>query len=386
MSRPLRVLITAGEASGDRLGAGLARALRRLRPDVDLLGMGGPAMAEAGVRIVQDASEVAVVGLVEVLSHLPAIRRAMARLEAVVRAERPDVLVPVDFPDFNLRLARRARRTGTPVVYFVSPQVWAWRRGRVRAIRGLVRRVLVLFPFEVGFYESAGIPVSFVGHPLAATRPAADGGLAALTRAGLDPVRPVVALLPGSRPGEVARHLPLMLEAARRLRAGRPRLQFVVPLAPMLPVGLVREAIATSGLDAIAVHEGDYPEVLAGCAAGAVASGTATLDAALAGLPFVAVYRMQPLTYLLARLLVKVDHVALPNLVAGTGLVPELLQGKFTPEALARSLERYLDDPAEAGRVRRELLDLRERLGGAGAYERAAEAVLREADAHRAVP
>lgn len=380
MSPPVRILLSAGEASGDRLAAGLAQAVRRLRPEAELFGLGGPAMERAGVRLLAHASEVAVVGLVEVLWRLPAIRSAMAALEATLERERPDVFVPVDFPDFNLRLARRARGASIPVVYFVSPQVWAWRRGRARAIRRSVRLMLVLLPFEVAFYEKAGVPVRFVGHPLAAGSLPPDGGRGALQRAGLDPSRPVVALLPGSRPGEVARHLPHMLASARLLRESHPQLQLLIPLAPMLPPSLVEAEVARSRLDGVAVHAGDYPDILAGCAAGAVASGTATLDAALEGLPIVVVYRMHPLSYALARLLVRVDHVALPNLVAGRRLVPELVQGAFTPEALAAAIGRYLRDPAEAGRLRRSLLALRGRLEGEGAYERAAEAVLAAAE------
>lgn len=386
MSVPVRILLSAGEASGDRLGAGLAQALRRLKPDAELFGLGGPDMERARVRLLAHASQVAVVGLVEVVSRLRAIRGAMATLKAALERERPDVFVPVDFPDFNLRLARRASNAGIPVVYFVSPQVWAWRGGRARAIRRSVRLMLVLFPFEVAFYERARVPVRFVGHPLAAGSLPPDGGRGALRRAGLDPSRPVVALLPGSRPGEVARHLPLMLGSAKLLRARYEQLQLLIPLAPMLPRSLVEAEVARSGLDGVAVHAGDYPDILAGCGAGAVASGTATLDAALAGLPIVAVYRMHPLSYALARPLVRVDHVALPNLIAGRRLVPELVQRAFTPQALAAAIGRYLEDPVEAERLRGSLLGLRERLAGEGAYERAAEAVVAVAEERRSIP
>ncbi len=371
MSRPLKILISAGEASGDRLGAGLARALRARRPDIELLGMGGDEMAEAGVRLVQHASEVAVVGIVEVLAHLPAIRAAMAKLEETLRRERPDLLVPVDFPDFNLRLAARARRVGVPVVYFVSPQVWAWRRGRVRHIRDLVRRMLVLFPFEVVFYEAEGVPVTFVGHP--AVEDVGD------ERIGIDTERPVVALLPGSRQGEVARLLPPLLEAARILHEPRPALRFVIPRARTLPLGLLEDRIRERGLeDVVRVHSGDYPAILRACAAACVASGTATLDAALARVPMVVVYRMRPLTYALGRHLVRVEHIALPNIVVGRRVVPELVQNECTPDRIAREVERYLDEPARANEVRRALAEVQERLGPPGAYDRAAEGILRE--------
>jgi len=379
VSRPLRIVISAGEASGDRLGAGLAKALREARPDVVLSGMGGEEMEQAGVRIVQPASEVAVVGVVEVIRHLPAIRRAMARLERTLLDERPDLLVPIDFPDFNLRLAARAKAAGVPVVYYVSPQVWAWRKGRVETIRDLVRRMLVLFPFETSFYEAAGVPATFVGHPAAAAR-ARVARLELLPRLGLDPARPVVALLPGSRVSEAARLLPLLLRAAHRLVATHPGVQFVVPKAQTIPRGFLEEIASRSPLPSLSIREGVYPAILDVADAGAVASGTATLDAALAGLPFVAVYRMQPLSYLVARALVQVDHIALPNLVAGARIVPELVQDACTPDAIAGVLRDLLDDPNRASELRRGLAGIRERLAGEGAFRRAAEAVLEEAE------
>jgi len=380
VSRPLTIMISAGEASGDRLGAGLARALRALRPEARLLGMGGDDMAEAGVEIVQHASDVAVMGIVEVLGRLREIRAAMTRLEQTLERERPDVLVPVDFPDFNLRLATRARRRGVPVVYFVSPQVWAWRRGRVRQIRDLVRRMLVLFPFEAPFYEAAGVPVTFVGHPAAEPGSEPDVEPQELAkRIGFRTGSQVVALLPGSRLAEVEILLPLLVAAAEILRQERPGLEFLVPRARTLPEGLLETVVREAGLEpCVRVHAGDYPSILRVCSAGAVASGTATLDAALAGLPMVVVYRVRLVTYLLGRSLVRVDHIGLPNLVAGKRIVPELLQGECTPARIAHEVARYLDDGAYSGRVRGALAEVREKLGGPGAYERAAREVLRE--------
>lgn len=378
MSRPPRILLSAGEASGDRLGAGLARALRRLRPDVELLGMGGEEMAEAGVRLVQDASQVAVVGVLEVLRHLPALRAAMARLTEALDAK-PDLLVPIDFPDFNLRLAGAAARRGVPVVYFVSPQVWAWRRGRVRVIRERVARMLVLFPFEVPFYEDAGVPVTFVGHPMAETEAVPPERTAALAAGlGMIPGGRRLILLPGSRPGEVGRLLPRMLEAAALLRATRPDLEVVLPLARGLDAEEVRRRVAASPAPRTRIHAGDYPAVLTLGTAAIAASGTATLDAALAGLPTAVVYAVQPATYLLGRLLVKVDHIALPNLVLGRRLFPELLQGAFTPAAAAAAVAPWLDDPQGAAAVRKSLGEVRSRLGEAGAMDRAAKAILAE--------
>jgi lipid-A-disaccharide synthase len=370
-------MISAGEASGDRLGAGLARSLRRLHPGVEIFGMGGDEMADAGVRLVQHASEVAVVGFVEVVRHLPTIRRAMARLESAVRGERPDVLVPVDFPDFNLRLAARVKSSGVPIVYYVSPQVWAWRKGRVRTMRDLVRRMLVLFPFESAFYEAEGVP-TFVGHPAAASRARADRALL-LPRIGLDPRHPVVALLPGSRVGEAGRLFPILLDAAQALRRTHPAAQFVVPKANTIPEGFLEAIAARGGEAGVAIRQGLYPAILDVADTGAVASGTATLDAALAGLPFVAFYRMQLLSYLIARAMVRVDHIALPNLVAGGRVVPELVQGGCTPAAIAGQLATFLDDRSQAEALRLGLRGVRDRLHGDGAFDRAATGVLDEA-------
>lgn len=383
MSRALKILISAGEASGDRLGAGLARAIRAAHPQVEILGMGGDEMAEAGVRLVQHASAVAVVGIVEVLSHLGEIRRAMARLERAIEEERPDLVVPIDFPDFNLRLAARARRRGAEVVYFVSPQVWAWRRGRVRTVKRLVRRMLVLLPFEAAFYESAGVPVTFVGHPAADEPPRPREARAeTLARLGLDPGSLAVALLPGSRRGEASRLFPIFLGAAAAIAGSRPGARFVVPRARTLPDGFL-EAMVRPGGPEVRIVADAYADILASVDAAIVGSGTATLDAALAGVPFVAAYRMAPLSYLLARLLVRVDHIALPNLVAGRRVVEELVQGACRPDRLAGAVLRLVDDPREGERIRRDLAGIRDRLRGPDAFGAAAREVLREAELTR---
>jgi lipid-A-disaccharide synthase len=382
MSRPLKVMLSAGEASGDRLGAGLARALRKLRPDVQILGMGGDEMAEAGVRLVQHAADVAVVGFVEVVRHLPEIRRAMARLESAVREERPDVVVPIDFPDFNLRLAGRVTPWNLPVVYYVSPQVWAWRRGRVRRMRHVVRRMLVLFPFESAFYEAEGVPATFVGHPAAGERARAVRS-ALLPRIGLDADEPVVAILPGSRVGEAGRLFPILVAAAVDLRRSHPSAQFVVPKARTIPPGFLERIAGDGGAPWIAVREGEYPGLLDVADAAVVASGTATLDAGLAGVPFVAVYRMQAVSYLIAKALVRVEHIALPNLVAQARIVPELVQGACTPAAVAATLRALLDEPSRAETLRAGLRGVSAQLRGDGAFDRAAAAVLEEAERAR---
>ncbi len=369
-------MISAGEASGDRLGAGLAAALRQRDPAIELIGMGGPQMRDAGVRLVQDSAEVSVVGIWEVLSRLPQIRRAMHRLERVLEDERPDLLVPIDFPDFNLRLAARAGRNNIGVVYFVSPQVWAWRPRRVHQIRRLVREMLVLFDFEREFYRNADVPVTWVGHPLAEAPPETSDRADLRRRIGLLPDSTAIALLPGSRAGEIKRHMPVLLGAAALLRRERPALEFLVPLAPSAPGCVVRDTIRDSGLERIHVHAGDFPGVLRVCAAGAVASGTASLDAAMVGLPMVVIYRMSPITYWIGKRLIQVDHIAMPNLIAGRGIVPELLQDECNAARIAAELDRYLGDPSHAESVRNALQAVSRKLGDPGVYARAAERVL----------
>ena len=375
---PPRIMLSAGEASGDRLGAGLARALRRLRPDVELFGMGGEQMAGAGVDIVQDAAEVAVVGFFEVLSHLPALRAAKRKLEASLDRRRPDLLVPIDYPDFNFILAGQARRRDVPVVYFVSPQIWAWRRGRVKKVRRLMRRMLVLFPFEVAFYREAGVPVTFVGNPVIERDVSERSSEELRKRAGFEAETTVVGLLPGSRRGEVERLLPEMLGAAIRLNASRPGLEFLIPLAPGLRREVVERHVERSEVPNVRLHSVDFPEILRICAAGVVASGTASLEGAIVGLPMIVVYRIGTLSYWISRALVRVDHIAMPNLVAGRRVVPELVQSACTPERIATGLLRYLDDPGLAEQVRGELAEVRRRLGEPGVFDRAAEAVLAE--------
>ena len=363
------------------MGAGLARALHHRRPELELFGMGGDEMAGAGVEIVQDSAEVAVMGFLEVLSHLPALRAAKRRLLECLDRKRPDLLVPIDFPDFNFILSSNARRRGVPVVYFVSPQVWAWRRGRVKKIRRMVRRILVLFPFEVPFYTGAGVPVSFVGHPVAERVPSTRTPVELRRDIGFDPEATVVALLPGSRRSEIDYLMPVLLEAAALLRQQRPGLGFLVPQAPGVPREVLEAYIEASGLTDCRIYKGQFPDILRACDVGAVASGTASLEAAMVGLPMVVVYRVRQLSYTIGRALVRVDHIALPNLVAGREVVPELVQKGCTPEAVAARLAEFLDRPEAREAVRGGLAEVRRKLGEPGVFDRAADAVLAELDA-----
>jgi lipid-A-disaccharide synthase len=367
-----RLLLSCGEPSGDLYGAELVRHLREQVPDVDVFGLGGDRLQAQGARLTAHVRDLAVVGLWEVVSHLPRLRRIFRTVLAEVDATRPDLAVLVDYPDFNLRLARQLRRRDIPVVYYVSPQVWAWRRRRVRAIRETVSRMIVIFPFEEAVYREAGVPVTFVGHPLVdLVRPAEDPA-AFLRSAGLDPSRPVVAILPGSRAKEVAHNAASLAGAAELLGKGRPQLQFLVAVAPSLDPAPVERAFARSGARLVA---GATHAALGASRLALVASGTATVEAALLGVPMVVVYRVSRLTYGLGRRLVSVPHFAMVNLIAQRAIVPELEQSDFTPERVAAEAAALLDDPARYERTRQDLAEVRRRLGAPGASARAAALV-----------
>lgn len=370
-----RVLVVAGEASGDRHAAGLVREARALDPGLSFYGLGGRRLADAGAEVVRDMADLAVVGITEVLEHAPALWGALSQMKRLIREDRPAALLLIDFPDFNLHLAGVAARLGIPVVYFVSPQVWAWRRGRVRTIRRRVARMIVLFPFEETFFREHGVPVTFSGHPLADEVPLREPPAAARERLGLDPAAPVYGLLPGSRHGEVRRLLDPLFRTAECILAQEPRASFLVPVAETLDAGRLGAAAARTGLPVVTLSNAFDP-LVAACDAAVAASGTVTLELALRGVPPVVVYRTTRLSYLVGRLAVKVPWVSLVNLVAGREVVPELLQDDFTPAraaaaALALGRPGPARDAALAG-----LSEVRARLGPGGSYRRAAEAFL----------
>lgn len=355
----LSVMIVAGEASGDQHAARLARGLRARAPGIELFGMGGSALRAAGMELLVDSTALAVVGVVEVLRHYPRLRAALDTLQEALRRRRPDLVVLVDYPDFNLRLARTAKALGVPVLYYVSPQVWAWRRGRVKTIARLVDHMAVIFPFEVEIYRAAGVPVTFTGHPLAETLHATARREATLRRWGLDPARRTVALLPGSRHGEIRRLLPTALQTAQRLLARDPELQFLLPMAPGL--GKADFATALQSVDLpLALVRDDTANAVAAAEAALTASGTATLVVGLLGTPLVIYYKVAWPTYLLGRLLVRgVKHIGMVNVLAGRELAPEYLQHRASPARLADAVWQLLDDPAAAAVMRRELGSLR---------------------------
>jgi lipid-A-disaccharide synthase len=369
---PARVLIVAGEASGDLYGGLLIKAMMRGDQDARFIGVGGSSMRAAGLAPLGDAGAMGVTGVLEVLGQIGAIWKAYRQASGLLTApgSRPDLVILIDYPDFNLRLARKARAAGVPVLYFVSPQVWAWRKARVGQIARLVDRMLVILPFEAPIYERAGVPVEFVGHPLLDLVRAGRDRRQARALIGLDPHRPTVALLPGSRWNEVRAHLPPMLGAARRLREEFRDLQFLLPVAPTVERAEIERLAGPGG--PVLVKDDRY-DAVASADAAVVASGTATLETALLGVPMVIVYRMNPVTYALARRLSDVPHVGMPNLIAGERIVPELLQADCREDRIALEVRAILTDPARAEAMRRGFARVRQRLGAPGAIPRVAD-------------
>jgi lipid-A-disaccharide synthase len=370
-----KIMIMSGEASGDLHGANLAREIRKQDPSIALYGVGSKQMREAGVRMLADASEISVVGITEVLTHVRAIYRVYAKLKQFLKHDRPDLLVLIDFPDFNIMLGKAARKLGIPVLYYISPQVWVWRKGRIKTIARLVKTMLVVFPFEVPLYEKAGVDVRFVGHPLTdvvRSEYTPEGARRAL---GLEAGRRTVALLPGSRKTEIHNLLPDMLAAAKILSSRFQDLQFVLPVAPTLDRNFVLAFVERCGVP-VHVVEGMVYDVLRASDAAIVTSGTATLEAGLMAVPMVIVYRISALSYYVLSKLVSVNHVGLVNIVAGKRLVPELIQQEAAPQNIADAVARLLSDPDYYSQVREGLAGVRTRLGDAGASARAAAVVM----------
>jgi len=371
------IFISAGEISGDRHAASLLTELRRLRPDLAAWGVGGPRLAETGQRQIAGIDQLSLVGITEVLPKLASILALLSRLKRELARRRPAVVLLVDAPDFNLRLARAAHALGLRVIYFITPQVWAWRRGRLDDIRRTVDLALCILPFEGAFFKEAGVRAEYVGNPLVdLIRPAAPVQTLR-TALDLDPARQVIALLPGSRRGEVRALLPSLLGAATLLARRTPRPQFVVPAAsPAL-----RPLLAPLAAEPVAARivAGRAWDCLAAADAAVVASGTATLETALIGTPFVTVYRISPLSHAIAKHLIHVRWASLPNLLLQEPAVRELLQSQCRPETIAAEIGRLLDDPAAAVRLKDKCGEIKALLGPGGAAERAAAAVAREA-------
>jgi lipid-A-disaccharide synthase len=370
----MRLLISAGEASGEMYGAALIDALRRLSPTaVEAFGLGGERMRAAGCEIVVDSKDVAVVGIAEVVTHLPRIYKEFHRLLREADRRKPDVAVLIDFPDFHFRLARALHARGIPVVYYVSPQLWAWRRGRIKLVQRYVKKMLVIFPFEEQFYREHGVEAEFTGHPLGELVEGPEPRAEFARRYGLDPSKPWIGLLPGSRRKEVQMILPTLLEAARKLGSGY---EYLLPVASTLEQGWMRERLTIPNGPRVTLTS-DARQTLLQSRAAVVASGTATVEAAVLGTPFVMVYRVAPLSWRVGRRLVKLSHFAMPNLIAGREIVRELVQREFTAEAVAAEVLALLEDGSRREQMVRDLSEVREHLQASRSSEPAAERAAR---------
>ena len=372
---PPALLLSAGEASGDMYAARLAAEIQK-RADVQIFGMGGPQMRAAGVDVITDYSEVSVLGITEIISHLPSLIRAMRKLVSAARQRKPVLAILTDFPGFHLRLSRKLKPLGVKNVYYVCPQFWAWRPWRVRVVRRRFVKALCIFPFEEEFYGNAGVPTKFIGHPLVGMVCATLSRTQFAEKHGLDPARQIVTLLPGSRSGEIARHLPTMLAACAELRKTTRELAVVIAVAPGVELSHINRMVTVSGICAVVVQDETY-DALAAADVALVCSGTATIEAALLDVPMAVVYKLTALTAILAKPLVRTKFFSMVNLIAAREVVPELIQEKFTPEAAASEVRRLLASEEARADLRRGLAEVREKLGPPGAVERAADAIAR---------
>ena len=373
-----RVMMIAGEASGDLHGAGVVRELKAHRPSLEIYGIGGDNMRDAGMELVEHISAVAFMGFVEVVRHLPVIAAVEKKLARSLVERRPDIVVLIDYPGFNLRFARKAKRLGIRVLYYISPQVWAWNKRRVKKMRGIVDQMKVVFPFEVEIYKREGIDVEFVGHPLVETIVSASTRQEFFALTKFEEGKKLLALLPGSRKQEIERILPTMISAAMRLQQLHP-LQIAIGVAPSLNGDYLRRFIP-SGTNIILVEKRTH-DLIRHADAAIVTSGTATLETGWFCTPMVVVYRTSPLTYFIGRMLVDVPHIGLVNIVAGKGVVPEFIQHDMNSKNLVRAVGKILEDHQYAADLRSQLSVIKTKLGGPGASARVAKSIRALAEA-----
>ncbi len=366
------VLIVAGEASADLHGSNLVRAMKRQNPEISFCGIGGEKMEAAGVDILFPSSQMAVVGLTEVFSRLSYILKAYRQLKALLKQEKPDLIILLDYPDFNIRLAGVAKRFGVPVLYYISPQVWAWRKGRIKKIADRVDRLSIILPFEEAYYNKHGLYPDYVGHPLMDSVPRDLNPTQAVQALGLETNGPILGLLPGSRREEIENILPVMVEAAEILSSRYEGLNCILPLASTISPSMVEGPIEQSPVE-IKLIEGDIHRALAACDLALVASGTVTLETAILGIPMIVAYRVSPISYWIGRLVVKVPFISLVNLVAGEEVVPELIQYEVTPHRLAEEADAILRDSLRKEKMIESLGMVKERLGRGGASEKTAK-------------
>ena len=373
--RHKRVMICAGEASGDLHASNLIRATLEIDPDISFYGLGGEMMKAAGCEIVIDSSEFGIIGLSEVLSGYNRIKAALDRFKRMVEETPPSLVVFIDYPEFNTRLAGHARKCGVPVLYYISPQVWAWRKGRAKKIARIVDHMAVVFPFEVEIYEKEGLKTTFVGHPLIDAVKVEKDAAEIRRELGVGKNKKLIGLLPGSRSKEIQALLPAMLESAEIMASRSPEFEFVIPLAHTVERRMVEDMLSLYTLNAKVV-EGKTHEVMKGADLLFVASGTATLETAILGTPMVVVYRTSALTYHLVKLIASAKYIALPNIVAGREIVPELIQEEANPGRMVEEAFRILFGKGVAEEMRVALGHVRESLGGGGASKRVAELII----------
>lgn len=391
-----KLFIVAGDPSGDLHGANLVTALREISSQIEINGLGGERMERAGVRLLYRLTELAIVGFSEAINNIRALRQIYIKTEEFLKKEKPDIIVLIDYPGFNLRLAGLAKRLKIPLIYYIGPQIWAWRRGRIKDIAELVNKMLVIFPFEEETYRKAGVDVSFVGHPLLDTIQPTKSKEEVCRKYGLDPNFPIIGLMPGSRKQEIERLLSVMLEASRRIAENR-KVQFVLPLAGNIPMNYIKERITEfeknrlnrtkisksqkekkPPLPILVVRDEDY-NIRRTLTLALVASGTATLENACLGIPMIIIYKVSLFSYLLARLLIRIPRIGLANIVAGKRVVPEFIQQKARAKEIAKVACHWLSNPGLMRETRKELKRVKEKLGTPGASKRAAKIILEEA-------
>ncbi len=386
-----KIFIVAGDPSGDLHGANLVNALREISSQIEISGLGGERMERAGVKLLDKLTELAIVGFSEAINNILALRQIYIKTEEFLKKEKPDIIVLIDYPGFNLRLAGLAKRLKIPLIYYIGPQIWAWRHGRIKDIAELVNKMLVIFPFEEETYKKAGVDVSFVGHPLLDTIQPTKGKEEVYRKYGLDPDFPIIGLMPGSRKQEIERLLPVMLEASRKIGETR-KVQFVLPLAENIPMTYIKERIVEferntvnrfrkekkPPLPILVVRDEDY-NIRRTMTLALVASGTATLENACLGIPMIIIYKVSLFSYLLARLLIRIPRIGLANIVAGKRVVPEFIQQKARAEEIAKVACHWLSNPGLMRETRKELKRVKEKLGTPGASRRAAKIIMEEA-------
>jgi len=390
-----KIFIVAGDPSGDLHGANLVNALKEISSQIEISGLGGERMESAGVRLLAKLTELAIVGFSEAINNILALRQIYRKTKEFLREEKPDIIVLIDYPGFNLRVAALAKKLKIPLVYYIGPQIWAWRRGRIKDIAELVNKMLVIFPFEEETYRKAGVDVSFVGHPLLDTIQPTKSKEEVCRKYGLDPDSPIIGLMPGSRKQEIERLLSVMLEASRRIAENR-KVQFVLPLAGNIPMSYIKERITEfemnrlnrrklfksqkeerSPLPILVVRDEDY-NIRRTLTLALVASGTATLENACLGIPMIIIYKVSLFSYLLARLLIKIPRIGLANIVAGKRVVPEFIQRKARAKEIAKVACDWLNNPGLLREIRDELKMVKERLGTRGASKRVAKIIVEE--------